>query len=161
MILYQDLKSRSIYWILFPALVVLFESIHYLEKTTFTEIFQPVVYNLSFLSFQFLFVTIYFTVKNKRFTNITIELLGWGDVLFLICTAFYPSVLNYVFYYMASLISILVSWTVWLLIVKEKEKRIPLAGLQSLIFALFLVMDWFVKIFDLTNDCWLLLLIPR
>ena len=160
-ILYQDINSRSVYWILFPALVVLYAAIHFLEKLNFTEIVKPVLYNLSFLIFQFLLVTIYFTIKNRTFTNITFELLGWGDVLFLASTAFYPSVLNYVFYYMVSLVGILLSWTVWQLIVNGKDKRIPLAGLQSLIFALFLVMDWFFKLFNLTNDNWLLALITR
>jgi hypothetical protein len=52
-------------------------------------------------------------------------------------------------------------WVTWQAIAEEKNRHIPLAGLQAIIFTVLLALDWWVKIFDLTNDAWLLHLIIK
>ena len=93
--------------------------------------------------------------------NIMANLLGWGDVLFLISIAFYLSTLNFLLFYMVSLVGSLLIWVIWQTIYITKNKHIPLAGLQALIFTVFLAGDWGLKYFSLVNDAWLLRLITK
>ncbi len=157
----QDIRSRSVYWVLFPVLLILFIIMHLLQHHLFTDTWQPVLINSTFLVMQFLIVSVYFSIKNKQWVNITNSFLGWGDMLFLLSTAFYLSVLNFLFFYITSLIAVLLMWILWQAIAKEKNKQIPLAGLQALIFSVFLTCNWWFNSFDLTNDDWLLHLITK
>lgn len=157
----QDLKSRSVYWFLFPELVGLFFAISLLQHRSFSDILQPAWMNYSFLAIQLLLVSAYFSVKNRRWVNITAELLGWGDVLLLLSIAFYLSVLNFLFFYIISLTISLVAWLTWQLVSKRKNKQIPLAGFQAICVAVFLMSDWFWLHFNAVDDTWLLNLIHK
>jgi hypothetical protein len=161
LIFVQDIRSRSVYWVLFPVLTVLFIIMHLLQHHLFADAWQPVLLNSTFLALQFLIVSVYFSIKNKQWVNITTSFLGWGDMLFLLSIAFYLSVLNFLFFYIISLIAVLLIWMLWQAVAKEKNKQIPLAGLQALIFSVFLTGDWWFNSFDLTNDDWLLHLITK
>lgn len=161
LIFVQDVKERSVYWFLFPVLVMLFFLTHLLEHHLFADTWLPVLINISFLALQFVLVSVYFSVKNKGWVNITTDLLGLGDILFLVSLAFYLSVLNFLFFYIVSLIVVLLVWVFWQAIAKEKGKQIPLAGLQALVFIAFLTCAWWFKLIDATNDTWLVSLITR
>lgn len=162
LIFIQDIRSRSVYWICFPVLAITFILLHFLQQLSFAETLQYVLVNISFLALQFLILSIYFSIKNKGWFNvITAGLLGWGDLLFLLSIAFYLSALNFLFFYIFSLVAVLIIWVVWLTISKTKNKQIPLAGLQALIFIVFLAGDWWIRHYNLTNDAWLLNLIIK
>jgi hypothetical protein len=161
LIFIQDLKSRSVYWFLFPVLVILFFAISLLQHRSFSEILQPAWMNLSFLAIQMLLVSVYFSVKNKHWVNITDELLGWGDILLLVSVAFYLSVLNFLFFYLASLVISLVCWLIWKLVSAKENKKVPLAGFQAIGMAVFLTSDWFWFQFNAADDTWLLNLIHK
>jgi len=122
---------------------------------------QPVLINLVFVMLQYALVTVYFSIRQKKLVNIADQLLGIGDVLFLLVVAFYLSVLNFLFFYIISLIGSLAIWMVWQFFSSQKIKEIPLAGFQSLILMLFLVGYWWGKLFDLTNDTRILNLIGK
>jgi formate hydrogenlyase subunit 3/multisubunit Na+/H+ antiporter MnhD subunit len=154
------MRSRSVYWFLFPLLTGLLILIRIRHHGLF-QFWQPALINLGFVIAQLFILTIYFSMKNKKWINVTSQLLGWGDVLFLLSIAFYLSVLNFLFFYISSLIGILALWLTWQLVSAKKNKYIPLAGLQSLIFIVFLASDWWCLSFDLTDDTWLLNLITK
>jgi hypothetical protein len=116
---------------------------------------------MGFIGMQLAILTVYFSIRNKRWTNITAGLLGLGDILFILSIAFYLSTLNFLFFYIISLIAVLLIWLIWQRLSAKKNKYIPLAGLQSLVAILFLLGDWWLQYFDLTNDTWLLNLIAR
>lgn len=160
LIFLQDIQSRSVYWFLFPFLAgALF--ILQLQSKVLSDAWEPMVINISFLALQVFMLTIYFSIKSKKWVDVTQTLLGWGDILFLLSTAFYLSVLNYLFFYIASLLIVLSFWLIRNGGAKNKMEHIPLAGLQALIFALLLAGNWWVACFDLTNDAWLLRLITK
>lgn len=161
LIFIQDLKSRSVYWFLFPVLVILFFAISLLQHRSFAEILQPAWMILSFLAIQLLLVSAYFSIKNRRWINITDELLGWGDILLLLSIAFYLSVLNFLFFYLASLVLSLTSWLIWKLVSARESKQIPLAGFQAIGLAVFLMCDWYGLHFKATDDTWLLNLMHK
>ncbi|MBS1520708.1 MAG: hypothetical protein JST50_06925 [Bacteroidetes bacterium] len=161
MIFFQDIKSRSVYWILFPALTGLLLGLRYFQNSGSILNWQSALFNVGFLIVQLLLVTFYFSIKNRKLTNITNELLGLGDVLFILSIAFYLPIFNYLFFYIVSLITVLASWICWQSITSNNNKHIPLAGLQAALFAGFLLSDWILKTHSLTDDTWILNLITR
>lgn len=161
MILIQDLKSRSVYWLMFPILVLLLLILQYQKNHDLLAIWQPALINIGFLALQILLVSAYFSIKNKRLINITDQLLGLGDILFLLSITAYLSVLNFLVFYILSLVIVLFSWLIWESFSQKKGHAIPLAGLQALILIAVLSYDWWVKNLNLTADTWLLNLITK
>lgn len=161
LIFLQDWKGRAVYWFLFPLLAALLVFIRFPSAIFLPELEQSVLINIGFILLQLVILTVYFSVKNKKWINITTGLLGIGDVLFLLSIAFYLSVLNFLFFYIISLIAVLFIWLIWQRVSTQKDKYIPLAGLQSLVVILFLAGDWWLRSFDLTKDTWLLNLIAK
>jgi hypothetical protein len=156
----QDISSRSVYWFLFPVLIICLVIVR-VQSQSLTELWQPVLINIGFVTLQLVILTLCFYFKNGRWINITDQLLGMGDVLFLLSIAFYLSVLNYLFFYITSLLIILSFWLVFQSLTAKKSDHIPLAGLQGLIFGVFLAGEWWFGLFDLTNDTRLLHLITK
>jgi len=153
----QDMKSRAVYWLWFPALVSLFLVCNLVAgHIPIAELGRNILYNACFIGLQLLVVNIYFSVKNRAWINISDGLLGLGDILLLISVAFYLSFLNYIFFYISSLVAILICWPVVSLLFQKNNKQIPLAGLQSVILIVFLMFQFWSKKIDLTSDNWLL-----
>lgn len=154
-VLIQDLKSRSVYWFWFPLLAMLLAMLR-LRTQPIYEVLHSLMANWAFVAVQLLFVSLYFSIKNGRITNITNSLLGWGDILFLLTAATYLSTLNYVLFYVLSLMAVVLLWLPFLLLLRKKHGQIPLAGLQSLLFVVCLVADWSLPRIDLMHDDWLM-----
>jgi hypothetical protein len=152
----QDIKSRSVYWILFPLIVVLFIVSDLVSQRSIGDLWLPVLFNLGFLVLQLLIITCWFSLKEKRWVNISANLLGWGDILFLVSISFYLSFANFLFFHIVSLLLVLTSWLIWQFFANQKTKHVPMAGMQALVFAVFLSSDWWLLHFDTTNDTWLL-----
>lgn len=153
----QDLKSRRVYWFWFPLLIFLFiVDVHIVYHQTIYMQWQSTSINLLFIGVQLLLVTIYFSIKHRQWVNISKELLGWGDILFLVSIAFYLSILNYLLFYISSLVIISVFTFMFRILSFGNNKQIPLAGLQALILIVFLVVQLLDQNIDLTSDNWLL-----
>lgn len=151
----QDLASRAVYWLLFPVLAALFVTLRF-HQDHFSAIWPVVSINIAFLLLQLLIISLYFSIKQRRWTNISLQLLGWGDILFLISLTFYLSTLNYLFFYISSLILSLIIWGLWQLFSSYKNIQLPLAGMQAFLLIGFLGSDWFIAHFQATDDYWLL-----
>jgi len=161
MIFIQDIKGRSVLWVLFPLLAMALLWSHASRAGNWSGLGQAVLINAGFIVLQLVLVSVYFSVRQKKFVNLTDRLLGMGDILFLLSIVFYLSVLNFLFFYVISLVISLVVWIIWQMIAERKTKHIPLAGLQAMIFMLFLTGDWWGGLFNLTDDTWLLNLISK
>jgi hypothetical protein len=122
----------------------------------FAEEWQAVLLNSGFLVLQMVIVSAWFSFKQKKWVNVTAELLGWGDILLLLSLVFYLSFLNYLFFYIASLLIILPLWIAWQFISNKKDTQVPLAGLQSLVMGFCLMADWWFSHVNITDDYWLL-----
>jgi len=157
----QDIRSRSVYWILFPLLLVLFIVSDLVRHELIVGLWLPTSLNLGFLALQLIIITCYFSLKEKRWVNVSINLLGWGDILLLVSISFYLSFANFLFFHVVSFVLTLTSWLIWQLFADKKSERIPLAGIQSLILAVFLSGDWWLYHVDATNDAWLLNLLIK
>jgi len=150
----QDLKSRSVYWFLFPVLVILFIGIRLYEYQSFADILAGSIWPLAFLILQLITLSLYYSLKQRRWTNITTSLLGWGDILLLFCLCFYLSLFNFILFYVSSLFVVLISWAFIRQVSKTIDKNVPLAGLQALLFGLLFLLSAFRAFPDVTNDLW-------
>lgn len=158
-ILVQDLKSRAVNWLLFPVLCSLLVWLYGLENNGWNGLVWSVPFNCGFLVLQLLLVSLYFSIKNKRWTNITASLLGWGDISFLLCTTVYLSRAGFLAFYILSLAIVLILLIIWQILPGKKITSIPLAGLQAVLFGLLLSADWWLNISRFTDDRWLNLII--
>jgi hypothetical protein len=161
LIFLQDLKGRAVYWFLFPVLAAALILIRFAGPLDVPDLIRSVLINLAFIAIQMAVLTGYFSLKSGGWVNITARLLGWGDILFLGCMALYLPVLNFLFFYIVSLIVVLLGWFAWQLFSANKDQHIPLAGLQSLMVIVLLAGDWWCRSFNLADDAWLLNLVAK
>ncbi|WP_158829397.1 hypothetical protein [Mucilaginibacter lacusdianchii] len=162
MIFAEDMRSRSVHWYLFPLLALELGLLHYWQAgQSLLNLLASAGLTLLFLFLQLALVTAYFSFKNKRFTNITAGLLGWGDVLLLTSLTCYLPLLHFIVFYIGSLVVILLFWIIYQKTVVGKQSTVPLAGLQSLLFVLLLAFSWLHPDLSLVDDSQLIQLLSR
>lgn len=154
-ICYQDLAYRAVYWWCFPVLAILMASLKY-NLSGPAETLSHAGYGIAFLTFQLAILWIWFSIKNKALINLTSNYLGWGDILFLVAIAFYLSPVNYIVFYVISLIIVLLYTLITgLFSNKQNHSHIPLAGLQAALLGLLMLVDYISPKFTLYDDNWL------
>ena len=151
-IFFQDWKDRAVYWFLFPLLAADLTYLHLYQPAMAADLLLSVAVNIGFLTVQIILLTAWFSVQQKKWINITSGLLGIGDILFLLTISFYLSALNFLIFYVFSLLLILTGWVLWQSISRKKHTFIPLAGLQALLTIALLSCDWWYKPLSLTSD---------
>ncbi|KIO75756.1 hypothetical protein TH53_18725 [Pedobacter lusitanus] len=139
-IAYQDFRYREVYWICFPLLAILF-SIYKITTVGLSALLTDIIFTGGFLLLQFLILWLYFCIKYRKTVNLTNGYLGWGDILFLLAICFYLSPVNYIVFYVVSLVVSIVYALFTRLLSEKEELTIPLAGIQALIFALILIVE--------------------
>lgn len=126
---FQDFKYRGISWYLFPVAAV--GSIFLgLELTGWQDVGVHFLWNVAFVILQLSLLSIYFSIKKKRFVNIVNSYLGIADILLLLLFAMSFSPLNFIIFYC---INLCLAATISLLLVLIKQDRsfkIPLAGIM-------------------------------
>lgn len=141
-IVFQDFKFRAISWFLLPLLAAV---LFYKASTVlaYPIIFKYLVFNVSFLIIQFVGLTIYMSLRNKKIVNIIDSSIGLGDLLLLVvlCFAFSPA--NYILFYTCSSIFTLIGFVVYKLLSKMETIEIPLAGAQSCFLVLLIAFNFF------------------
>jgi hypothetical protein len=152
-IAFQDFKYRAVYWFLFPGLSLLLYYMKYPKAGNLLTL-QDAIYALSFLAVQLIILFLYFTVKNRKAVNILKSHLGLGDVLFLVAISFYLSPVNYLLFYVFSLLLIII-YVLMLNLTRKKMEQIPLAGLQAIFFTLLLVAEIAIPKLKMYQDDWI------
>lgn len=148
-IAYQDFKSREVQWFWFPLLFVLaLFKIWYLDQ--FKELFSFLL-NVIMVLLQLLLLTLYFSIKERKLINIADSYLGWGDILFLLNLCFLLSPVNFILFYLVSLLVTITSYLIYNAFV-NLSKPIPLAGLQASVFTIVYIIDLSSPNIDLLND---------
>lgn len=149
-IVVQDFKDRAVSWILFPILILLF-SLYSINLFHIKEFIVNSFINVLILSIQVLFIIMYFSLRNRRFVNITSHYLGWGDIIFLFSICFLLPPLSFLFFYLTSLAVTLVV-VLFIQLFFNLKNNIPLAGIQSSFLVLLILLQKIYSDFDLTND---------
>lgn len=150
-IFYQDIKYRAVSWHLFPIVLVISIAItvHYISLELLVKYS---LINVGVILFQITCLTVYFSLRLNKFTDITKTHLGWGDILFFICISPLFSPVNFiVFLFTSTFIALLV-----MLVIKffsgNKPVTIPLAGILSLILVPLILQLLCKEYIELNND---------
>ncbi|AZI24064.1 hypothetical protein EA772_01415 [Pedobacter sp. G11] len=140
MMFYQDLKYRGIYWWLFPLLFLgLFA--HSVFVSGCMNVLMISLWNSSFVLLQVFLLTLYISFRKWKLTNIFEGYFGIGDLLFLISIACAFSVVNYVMFYIVSLLLCILLTLLLKYNKNHSGEKIPLAGYQSLMLIGVLLFD--------------------
>lgn len=150
-IAWQDFKFRAVYWWLFVVLLIALMEMKIIQGD-WQSFFYDLTCNVMFLGTQLLFLTFYFSIKEKRLVNIFNGYFGLGDLFFLLSITTYFSFFNYVVYYLISLFAVILMSIVIQVLVKKPNPKIPLAGEQALLLMVFMLVDGFLEKVSLTSD---------
>jgi hypothetical protein len=153
-ILYQDLRYQAVSWIFFVVGLALTLIIS-IKENYLTDLIVNSTINFLFILFQLGVIYLFTWIKFKRRKNIFKSVFGLGDFLFLIMIIPLFSPLNFVMFFIASIIFTLFVYTILRSIKIYKKNRVPLAGLQSLFLFIVLISQIFSK-FSLYNDYYIL-----
>jgi inner membrane protein involved in colicin E2 resistance len=154
----QDLKFRGVSWILFPIIFILCSIYNFIQLPAL-ELVCNFGYNLIFLTILFFFVMIYFSIKNRKFVNITKELIGAGDLLFFVCLSALFSPINFILFFISSLLIITLVSGLIILIIKNKKLQIPLAGLQAIFLGILIMITHCIPYILINKDEWVLMVL--
>lgn len=150
-IIYQDFKIKAISWYLLPVLFipVIIKGLQYL---CFQLLLQYFLINIVFVLLLFIGVTIYYSIKNKKLTNIINTSIGLGDILFFIvlCSTF--STINFIIFILITLILISIIYGILIYLLKISDKRIPLAGNMAIFLIILILLNFIVKVFNFYDD---------
>lgn len=143
-IIYEDFRHRAIHWY-WVALLSLMMVCLYPINWHFTLI------NLGILSVQMACLTIYFSLKNKEWTNIVNRYIGIGDLVFFlpICGLFAP--LAFLLYFISSFFLCLLGFLLYQQWKQAASKSIPLAGGMAMVLIVFVLLDFF-RIVKMKDD---------
>jgi hypothetical protein len=156
-ITWQDLRSRSVSWLLFPLLAVSGILLAYRETGSWKLLFSYFSMNLGFLILQGLLLKMYFYFRNGKASALINDKIGWGDVLFLLAACCFFSPLNFIFFYVLSLlfsVAVFLAGSHWIRR-GSSAVTVPLAGLQAGCLLLFLAANIIIH-HPLTDDDWMI-----
>lgn len=150
LILYQDFRFQAVSWIFFIIgffLIIILS----VKVNSLSNLFFNLSINALFILFQLSIIYFFSWFKYKKRRNIFKSVFGFGDLLFLIMIIPLFSPLNFIVFFIASIVFSLLVYSIinWLRI--YKKQRVPLAGLQSLFLSIVIISQIFIK-FSLYND---------
>jgi hypothetical protein len=139
----QDFKSRSVS-LLFLVLFGISSLVHGVLINGFSVFPGFVGINLLILVFILTFVSLYFILKYRRLVFIFDTHIGWGDIVFFVTLSLLFSPVNFLSFFVFSLIlSLLVAIVMRL---SKNSKNIPLAGLLATLLVPVLLFCHFANI---------------
>lgn len=147
----QDFKSRAISWFLIPLLFIGFIAYGLIE----IELDELVLYFSinSYIVLSCLFgVTLIVSLRAKKLTNILKEHLGLGDVLFFLILTVAFSPINFLGFYIGSILMSCLIYGVIILSNKKETIPFPLAGGMSLMLIIALITSHYIPVFNFYQD---------
>lgn len=140
---YQDFRHRGIYWWMFPIVSILL-TWNTLQLVSLETMVNAIIKSSLFLAIQLIILTAYLSIKQKQLVNILTGSFGLGDLLFLVALTMGLSFLNYVAFYIISLLLVIIFSLFTIKRSNMEGYKIPLAGYQAIFFAILLMMEWLV-----------------
>jgi hypothetical protein len=145
---YQDIKYRAITWYAFPLLAV---ALFVLDRqATALEI----LVNIGFVTFNYISATLIVSLRYGRLINLLEAHIGLGDILLLVCLAFYFPPINFFVFYFSSLLLISLGAGIYIKLKNPPYFTVPLAGLQSGLLGCLILFSLTSGI-SLNNVSWL------
>lgn len=152
---WQDFKFRAVYWWLFLLLFVVLGQVKLLAAN-WPLLLNDLGYNVTFVGLQLICLSIYFSIKARHWVNLFNGYFGLGDLLFLLSIAVYFSFFNYILFYLSSLLICVLGSLLVAVFKSDFKTSIPLAGMQAILFGLFMGFEYFDAKITFTSDLGLL-----
>ena len=149
---YQDFKDREISWWTLPLIIILYE--FYNQEIKIEQLIH-FGYNIIFILLNGLIVSIYFSIKEKRWVNIINSHLGLGDILFFVVCALMFNLPNFIIFMFFSFVSAILFYLIFYFIRKKAELQIPLAGVMATLLIPILILDFLSQSSIMRNMEWL------
>lgn len=141
----QDWKFRKIHVILPLAIFIISFLLIPIKKYELAEI---AFYNTLFFLITLGFLTLYMSLKSKKFLNPFLHYFGLGDLLFYIAISPLFLLKNFILFFILSLVfAIAMQFGLKRII---KENTVPLAGFSALFLFIVLMKDYFLTFQKLT-----------
>ncbi len=138
-LIYQDFRARSVSWIIFPVLIIC-QGILSFNVTGKQELIFNTSINLALLTLQFLLLTLYFSFRNKRLTNIINQYIGIGDLFFFVFLSLSFSPFNLIAFFILSLLLTLIAYGITMA-GKLKQYKIPLLGSMAIAYLIVVLLE--------------------
>ena len=156
LIFYQDLKTRTVSWLLFPIIAIggIWYQLFYRQSAI--NLLKTFSINAGFLIIQYLLLFTIFSLKKGVKSNLIGNQIGWGDVFLLVSCAFFFSPLNFLLFFILSLGFVLCLHLIFkkLIFLDDYHQTVPLAGFQVGFLFIYLMTTEIIKL-NLTNDDWI------
>jgi hypothetical protein len=124
---FQDIRTRKVWVLLFPVVLVL--SIGYKWNSFILEQYS---WNLVFVVFSLLSLTLYLTIKERRLVAVWKGYFSIGDILYLLAIVPLFNFPLYLFYFTTGTFLCLLTHATSLLLSKKAKKSVPYAGYMSI-----------------------------
>ena len=141
---YQDFRHRAISWI---APVAVFGLLVFKGLLTlpFMKLGGDFLVNELILIVQFSILIIYFRLKGYSFKGFWENVMGIGDLLFLVCISAAFAPFNFILFLLAGPLFTMLGYGLMILFKIGKEKPIPFAGLLATFMILLIITQAFGK----------------
>ncbi|MGK6353536.1 hypothetical protein [Parapedobacter sp. DT-150] len=137
-IAWQDFRDRAVYAWLFPLLCVLAVA-HAVDLGVFS--LYVLVANLIIVAGQLALLNLVMYWRTRKWLMHGEQWIGWGDLACFAVLACCFSTVNFVLFYVASLIIVLLAALVTMAM-GFRTKHVPLAGGQAVLLAMVLLADY-------------------
>ncbi len=151
LVFYQDVKYRAVSWILFPVIgILLFIQGAFKQNLVsyLLNVFTGSILILILITSLFVVMRIRKKVSDKFFD----EAIGWGDVLMFLIFCFAFSPFNLILFLTFSLVISLIVFVPVQMYIYEEKVKIPLAGIQGLLYTLLIIPFTYILEIDVGND---------
>jgi hypothetical protein len=140
-VFFQDWKYRAIH-VLLP--IVIFLTSYFIIKHENKLSNKIMLLNICFFTITLSILTIYMSIKNKRFLNPFQNYFGFGDLLFYITITPLFNLKNYILFFILSMFFAI--GLQFALRKTMKHNTVPLAGFSALLLSILLIVNSFLSI---------------
>lgn len=156
LIIVQDFRHRLVSVWLLLVLSLLQVTALILHLPVAREIAYTIAINGSFLIMNLVAISIYFSIKHKKWITVTDVYIGKADIILLLILTASFSPLWYLFFFTGSVAATLLYAILSRLFVKSSKSEIPMAATTSICFILVSILKYCIPGFSLYNDSWIL-----
>lgn len=150
-IAYQDFKYRAIHWLLF-LFISIFLTIDGLKTISFTQYILNISFNILLIFLQFALLYLYYFFQGKNLKSIFFNIIGEGDILFIVILSLAFSWHSFLFYYILGLLFSVITWLLLKYSGIIHSELIPFAGLMAIFCTLLLIIEIIVPDFERFSD---------
>jgi hypothetical protein len=152
LIIYHDIKTHTVPILYYIGALIMASYIS-ISFISISEFISNLLFNLSFIFIQTIFILGYIYLKYKKI-NI-FSFIGQGDYLFFVVLSVSFSPLNFVVFQILSFLIIL-AFQLFFMNHNKLQEIVPLAGYQACIYSFVIIIDYWIDSFSRFDDAFIM-----